>query len=234
MDIIARAFDAEHFASGLEAAGGTLTWAAQGNTHTLVLRGGFDDPLSLEQGPLLDALTTMAPDRLGQLLSGVEVSVTGTVHACLLPRNPVALFTYPITVTHAGYAVFACELSTDRGRLCVYVPNEYCRYHCTVPAQVNAMVVPVTRTRRQGGLFSRTTVTYVESYRLRIEPMAGYPGQGLAYFFAGCPFEYPITVDMLGKQLTVPAYTAPNGAQPPLELRGTESGGGYAITISTH
>ena len=220
-------FDADHYASDLETAVDSLTWSAQGNTHTLVMRGEFGAPLALDDERRVDQMRTLVRNDSSRLLAGEELVLDGPTRVRLLRRDPVSLFTLPIPAAHSSYAVFACELVEDSSSLRIYVPNAYCTYRCDVPAVVDVTITSNVKTEKIGRLFSRKTVQTVVSYALRIAPVPGYDGNGLEYGFDGCPFRYPITRQMMGNTLTVPAFTAPNGTQPPLAVR--SAGGGYEI-----
>lgn len=227
MEINAKQADSKYYVTHLQRADDSLMWDDLGNnSHTLFLRGPFGVPLELE-GDLLDRFVEDCRDMQfwQSLISGMETTVTDGVTAVTVPHDAVNIRSYHIPVVHSTYAAYAFNVRQDAADL--YLPNKYYTYQCEVPAVANVRISPRTVTVTTGHFFNRKTETRTVGYDVNIQPIAGYDGTGLVYTFEGCPFQYPITRELLGKSFTVPICNAPDGSQMPLVVKPTD--GGYEI-----
>lgn len=205
-------FDDQHYATNIVQSEMILKWNSRGNTHTLIMRGPFDDNIRISETEkqMLEQLPTE------QILSGKELRISDDRYITFSPKGYVN--NYSITVAPAAYAVFCCSYNAAEDRCTLFVPNDACLYQCNISATIDILIEKqVVRhhwySRRQGE----------PTYSIFIPTIPGYADNSLFYTFKDCKFQYPITKAMLGKKFSVLSY---NGNPPKID---SISRNGYRI-----
>ena len=205
-------FDNSHYASNILQIDTLLKWDALGNTHHLIIRSDFGAFIEFTA----DDSAGVEKHGNEQILSGKEIRYADNKFFAFLPKGYVN--NYAFTVSPAKYAVFCCEydIMTDICKL--YVPNEACLYQCDVSSVVE---VRIEKEIVKKGLFGKKPDK--EYYILNIPNIPGYTDGNLRYTYDGCKFRYPLTKNMFGKPVYIPAF---NSRPPKIE---SSSGNGYRI-----